>query len=119
MGEAAAKLYDLEERTTVFSEDVIDFLLSLKRHPIVDPLMTQLVRSATSIGANYCEADDANTTKEFRYRISLSAREAHETKYFCRLLAKAVPAKADEARRLWKEADELNRILKTIHRKTA
>lgn len=108
--------FDLEERTTCFSEAVIDFLQTIRMTAVCDPIVRQLVRSATSIGANYCEADDAGSKKEFRYRISLCQRESRETKYWLRLLAKACPDQAVAMRPLWKEADELNRIFATIHR---
>ncbi len=82
------------------------------------PLISQLVKSATSIGSNYCEADEAGSKKEFKYRISVCCRESRETKYWFRMNAAAAPSKADEARSLWKEADELNRIFAAIQRKT-
>jgi hypothetical protein len=59
------QVYDLEERTAVFGEAVIAFTLSMKRNPIISPLLTQLIRSGTSVGANYCEADDAESKKDF------------------------------------------------------
>lgn len=111
--------FDLEERTTRFSEAVVEFLRTLVLDAINDPIVRQLVRSATSIGANYCEADDAGTKKEFSYRISLCQRESRETKYWLRLLAKACPVQAEAMRSLWKEADELNRIFAAIHRSAA
>jgi len=73
--------YDLEERTAVFGEKIIKFAKSLKRNPINNPLISQIVRSGTSIGANYMEADAANTKKDFRYRISLCRKESKETKH--------------------------------------
>jgi four helix bundle protein len=80
----------------------------VKLTPITSPLVSQLVRAATSIGANYCEAAEAGSDKEFWYRVSISNREARETKHWLRMLAHAVPPYKDEIRRLWKEAHELN-----------
>jgi len=75
------KRYDLEERTSRFGEAIIGFA----RHVLIDaatePLVRQLVRAGTSIGANYCEADDAGSKKEFQYRISVCKRESRESKY--------------------------------------
>jgi hypothetical protein len=67
-GDQSAR-FDLEERTGAFSERVIDFALTIERNPVTLPLISQLVRAATSIGANYCEADDAETKKDFRHKI--------------------------------------------------
>ena len=108
--------YDLEERTALFGENMIEFLQQLPASDITGPLIRQLVRSGTSIGANYAEADEGGTKKEFRNFISICKRESKESKYWLRMIAKAVPAKKAEARVLWREADELNRIFAAIHR---
>ncbi|MEQ9410428.1 MAG: four helix bundle protein [Fuerstiella sp.] len=108
--------FDLEERTASFGEAVIRFVMPIRWTPVTKPLISQLVRAATSIGANYCEADESGTRKEFRYRISLSRREARETRYWLRMLVSAIPELADDARVLWKEADELTRIFAAIHK---
>jgi len=107
-------VFNLEERTAVFGECVIDFVRSVKRDEITKPLLNQCVRSGTSVGANYVEADEADTKKEFKYRIGLSRREARETKHWLRMIVKASPAHAETARTLWKEADELIRIFSRI-----
>jgi four helix bundle protein len=73
--------FDLGERTARFGESVIDFAGSIKRTPITSPLINQVIRAATSIGANYCEASEAGSDKEFWYRISISTRESRETTY--------------------------------------
>jgi four helix bundle protein len=112
-----SRRFDLEERTARFGEAVIQYARRVPRDPINDPLTGQLVRSATSIGANYCEADDAGSKKEFRYRISICKRESRETKHWLRMLAAAVPTMKDEARPLWTEAKELHLIFAAIHRK--
>ena len=113
------KPFDLNERTALFGEAVIRFVGTTRLDPVSSPLVTQLVRSATSIGANYCEADEAGSKKEFRYRISLCKREARETKHWFRMLSASMPDMANEARTLWKEANELNLIFASIYRKTA
>ncbi|PIR89429.1 MAG: hypothetical protein COU07_00825 [Candidatus Harrisonbacteria bacterium CG10_big_fil_rev_8_21_14_0_10_40_38] len=53
------KKFDLEERTARFGENVIKFCKKIPKTPITTPLVTQLIKSGTSVGANYCEADDA------------------------------------------------------------
>ena len=111
--------FDLAERTARFGEEAIRFARSVKLDAITSPLVRQFVRSATSIGANYCEADESGSKKEFRYRISICVRETRETKHWLRMLAQAHPQGAPQSHLLWKEADELSRIFATIHRRSA
>ena len=111
--------FDLEERTAVYGESVIHFCERFPRTAITKPLIRQLVRASTSIGANYCEADESATKREFRYRISLCRRESRETRHWLRMLVAAIPDARDEARLLWKEANELTKIFAAIHRSSA
>ena len=111
--------YDLEERTAVFGENVIKYCQTLPKSNITAPLINQLVKAATSVGANYCEADDAESKKDFRHKIGISKKEARGSKHFLRMLAVAVPSSKDELRILWKEAKELNLILNTVYRKVS
>src|SRR6187401_3275153 len=117
-GEGGQQKFDLAERTAAFGEAVIEFVVALPRNAITSPLISQLVRSATSVGLNYCEADEAGSRKEFKYRISVCRRETRETKLSLRFVVKAVPDKKDAARPLWQESHELNRIFAAIHRNT-
>ena len=117
-GESGGREFDLDERTAVFGEAVIAFVKKVKLDAVTSPLVTQLVRSSTSVGANYDEADEAPTKKDFRYRISVCKKEARETKRWLRMLAAAVPALKDQARVLWKEANELSLIFAAIYRRS-
>lgn len=110
--------YDLEERTAIFGENVIKFLKTIPENSITKPLKLQLIRSATSIGANYCEADGADTKKDFVHKIGISKREAKETRYWFRMLSTAYPEAADECRVFWKEAQELSFIFASIIKNT-
>jgi four helix bundle protein len=110
--------YDLEERTAVFGETVIEFCLELPRTAVTGPLISQLIRSGTSIGANYCEADDAESKKDFRHKVGICRKEARETKYWLRMIAKAAATRKIEARPLWTEAKELHLIFAAIVRTT-
>ena len=116
-GTTAEKVFDLEERTALFGEEVIDFCKPIKLTAITDPLVRQIIRSGTSVGSNYCEADDAVSKKEFRQKIGTCKKESRETKFWLRMIAKAEPAHADPARSLWKEANELHLIFASIFRK--
>lgn len=110
--------YDLAERTAAFGEAVIRFSRTIRRDAVTMPLISQLVRSSTSIGANYVEADEAGSKKEFRYRISVCRRETKETQHWLRMIVAAAPDAAEPARIHWQEAKELVRILETIYRKS-
>jgi len=106
--------YDLEKRTAKFGEDIIKFAKTILQNQISAPLITQLVKAGTSVGANYCEADDAESGRDFRHKIGICKKEARETKYWLRMIAVAIPASAEEARKLWNEAKELNLIFNAI-----
>ena len=85
------KKWDLEERTAKFGEDIILFCKKVPRNPITIPLITQLVKAGTSVGANYCEADDAESKKDFRHKIGIVKKESRESKHFIRMIVVAVP----------------------------
>ena len=108
------KIYDLEERTARFGENILDFVKSLPRNPINNPLISQTVRSGTSIGANYMEADGAESKLDFRHKIALCKKESKETQHWLRMIAHVNPEKRDEAMKLWNEAHELTLIFSAI-----
>jgi four helix bundle protein len=110
------KPYDLEERTAVFGESVIDFAKLVSNNEITRPLISQIVRSGTSVGANYVEADDAVSNKEFRNKIATCKKEARETKHWCRMIVRAVPEMREKAKLIWQEAKELHLIFAAILR---
>lgn len=109
--------FDLEERTAKFGEAIIKFCRSLPKDEITKPLVNQLVKCATSVGANYCEADDAESGRDFKHKIGICKKEAREAKHFLRMSAVAVPNAKNQARILWSEAKELNLIFNSIHKK--
>ncbi|HHT9115096.1 MAG: four helix bundle protein [Planctomycetes bacterium] len=108
------RVYDLEERTAKFGENILEFVKILERNEINRPLISQIVRSATSIGANYMEADGAESKKDFQHKIALCKKEAKETRHWLRMIAKANPKRVTIARDLWKEAQELALIFSSI-----
>jgi len=107
----------LEERTALFGEAIIRFARKIPHNPANNRLTDQLVGAGTSIGANYCEADDAVSKKDFRNKIGTCKKEARETKFFLRMIATAEPQLKPEARVLWQEAKELHLIFCAIWRK--
>jgi four helix bundle protein len=106
--------YTLEERTTKFSEQIISFCRSLKKDIVNSPLISQLIRAATSIGANYMEANGASSKKDFKNKICICKKEARETKYWLQIIAQSNPERKEECRRLWQEAQELTLIFSKI-----
>jgi four helix bundle protein len=110
------KIYDLEERTAKLGEDIVKFAKKIPQNPIDNPLINQLIRSGTSVGANYCEADDAESGKDFRHKIGICKKEARETKHWLRMIAIACPELRKETVGLWQEAKELNLIFNAIIR---
>ena len=110
--------FDLEERTARFGEEVIGFAKRLPFNPVNNRLIDQLVGAATSVGANYCEADDAVSKKEFIVNINRCRKESRETKFFLRMVASAEPSVKSQARLLWRETKELKLIFAAIVRST-
>lgn len=108
--------YDLEARTAKFGETVIEFLKLVPSGPRTNRLSDQLTGCGTSVGGNYCEADDAISKKEFIKIIGTCRKEARECKFFIRMLAKACPDLRDEAIPLWREASEPHLIFSRIGR---
>jgi four helix bundle protein len=91
VGETGKSRYDLEERTANFGERTVRFAKRIPINAVTEPLIRQLVRSSASVGANYCEAGDAGSKKEFLYRISICKRESRETKHWLRVVAAGAP----------------------------
>jgi four helix bundle protein len=106
--------YDLEERTAKFAESVIAFTKCLTLSPINSRLISQVVGSSGSIAANYCEAVEGESKKDFVHKIGIAKKEIKETKLWLRLLAKAHPEKSEELKGIWKEAQELLLIFSKI-----
>ena len=111
--------YNLEERTAIFGEEIIKFCISIKKTEITRPLITQLIKAGTSVGANYSEADDAESGKDFKHKIGICKKEARESKHFLRMMAVLLDNREhlQQARNLWNEAKELNLIFNAIYRK--
>jgi len=108
------RVFDLEERTAKFGETIIDFVRTLPNDRVNNELIGQIVRSATSIGANYMEADSAESKKDFRHKIAICKKESKETKHWLRMLGKANPNKNEGCKTLWSEAQELTLIFSSI-----
>jgi len=110
--------YDLEERTYKFACDVMCFVKSLPRTITNLENVRQLVRSAGSIGANYIEANEALSRKDFLMRVKICRKEAKETIYWLRLLDIADDSGKKSSDSLRCEAAELMKIFGAIIEKT-
>ena len=108
------KTFDLEERTAKFGENVIKLCSEIKPSAINNPLINQTIRSATSIGANYMEANGASSKADFANKIFLCKKESQETKYWLRMLLSCNLEKNEEIQLLWKECQELVLIFQKI-----
>ncbi len=106
--------YDLKERTAKFGEAVIDFCRELRKDNINNPLISQIIRSATSIGANYMEADGAGSKKDFQNKILISKKEAKETQHWLRMLLRTNFELKEKIEVLSQEAKELTLIFSKI-----
>ena len=106
--------YDLEERTAKFGENIIELCKRVPKTVVTTPIISQLVRAGTSIGANYSEANGAASKKDFKNKIFICKKEAIETKYWLRMLAKADENFKNECKILWKETQELTLIFSKI-----
>jgi four helix bundle protein len=104
------QIYDLKERTAKFGESIIGFAKQIPKNPVTIPLITQITRSGTSVGANYHEADCAETKRDFEHKLGICKKEANETKHWLRMIAAAIPDLTDASRVLWQEAHELTLI---------
>ena len=108
------KKHDLEERTEKCGEDTIEFAKKVPKNIVTIPLVSQLVRAGTSVGSNYCEADCAESRRDFERKLGICSKEVKETKHWLKMIAKAAPVLRLEALKLMKEANELDLIFITI-----
>ncbi len=110
--------FDLEERTLTFAKQVIRLCKTLPRDTISRELVGQLVRASGSVGANYREANEALSRKDFSLRVRIARKEAKETHYWLQLLREAHPTLNNgEMGSLLQESIELRKILSSIANK--
>ncbi len=110
--------FDLEQRTPSFAKDVIRLCKQLPQNVINREIVGQLVDSSGSVGANYREANDALSKKDFSHRIKIVRKEAKETCYWLELLLEANPDRKIEIDRLFNESTELKEIFSAIVNKS-
>lgn len=108
--------YDLEERTRKFAIDIVRFAKNIPNTPAYWRIISQIVGSGTSVGANYCEATEGVSARDFMHKISISNKEIKETKYWLKLMQELEEQLKPKALVLWNEAHELHCIFSKILR---
>jgi four helix bundle protein len=109
--------YDFEDRTINFSVDIIKFLNGIPYSLDMLIVKKQLIRSATSIGANYFEANGSATDKDFKSKLMISRKEAKETNYWLRVLKRLRRHESRKIQSLIDESEELIKITSSISKK--
>lgn len=110
--------YDLVDRVERFGQLIICFSKIIPINTINLPLISQLIRSGTSIGANYCEADNAESRKGYIHKVGIAKKEAKETIYWLKMVITAEPKLKEKSMVIYQEAKELNLIMSAIVKKS-
>ena len=113
-----SKKYDLEDRTLEFGKRIIQLAKALPKNSINFNLIDQVIRSGTSMGANYREANETATKKDFLFRIRICRKEGKETIYWLNLIIEANPEFAEKIKPLLQETVELVKIFAAIAEKS-
>ncbi len=114
MAQVTKNKFDLEERTAKLGENIIDLCKKISQDSISKPIINQLIRAGTSIGANYMEANGASSKKDFKNKIFICKKEAQETKHWLRMVNRYIPELNTEIKKLWVETQELTMIFQKI-----
>ena len=112
------KRYDLEDRTLEFAKRVIRLSKSLPKNSSNFNLIDQVLRSGTSMGANYREANETETKKDFLFRARICRKEGKETIYWLNLIIEANPEFSERIKPLLQETTELVKIFAAIAEKS-
>jgi len=110
--------YDLEERTLEFAKGIIRLCQKLPKNTINFKLIEQLIDSAGSVGANYREANEKLSKKDFAHRMKITRKECKETTYWLELLKEANQDSGKEIDDFIKESKELRNIFTSIIEKS-
>ena len=115
------KEYNLEEKLERFGENIIELAKKVSKNTITIPIINQIIRSGTSIGANYMEANGASSKRDFKNKIHICKKETMETKHWLRMIAKADSGTKEKCRELWQEAHGyakmFSKIIGTLNKK--
>jgi len=106
--------YDLAERTARLAEGIIVLCKKINLNTVNRPVVDQLVRAGTSVGANYAEANGASSKQDFRNKIFICRKESQETRYWLRILGKCESECGADINRLQEECRQLILIFQKI-----
>jgi len=113
-----SKQYDLEERTLRFAKEVMELVSTLPKTMANIEIMKQVIRSSSSVGSNYIEANEALSKKDFTMRVKICRKEAKESRYWLRLIEVKREDAEKRKQSLINEATELMKIFGSIVEKT-
>ncbi len=108
------KPYNIRHRAYYFSKEIIFFVRNTKYERIESSLFDQLIRSATSIGANVIEGKAGSSKKDWMKFYTIALKSANETKYWLCLIRDTILTEKEEINKLIKEADEISKIIASI-----
>lgn len=108
---------NLQKRIVKFSSSIYQLTKSYKNEEFLTSTLKQVIRSSTSVGANYSEAQSAISNKDFHFKIRIALKEMKETNYWLNFLIEIIPGSI-ELPTLEEESVELLKILGTISKKT-
>lgn len=112
--EEAYKPYNIKHRCFYFSKDVISFVSSCKYDKVFYSLFDQLVRSATSVGANLAEGSSGSSKRDWLKFLIIALKSSNETKYWLCLIRDTMEVSRDEINKLIIEAEEISKIIASI-----
>lgn len=118
MNKMKNKTYDLEERTLEFAKGIVRLCKKLRKDEINIRIIGQLIDASTSVGANYREANEALSKRDFLYRMKITRKECKESSYWLELLEEANKNLKDEIDSSIKESQELRNIFTSIINKS-
>ena len=116
MKEEKTKTYDLEDRTLAFAKNIRKFARSFPKDFVAYEDIKQVIRSSGSVGANYIEANNALSKKDFQMRVKIYKKEAKESRYWLQLLETVSDSTEQQRIELEKESEELTYIFAAILR---
>jgi four helix bundle protein len=110
--------YNLENRLVLFSKESIKICKTININIINKSIVHQFIRSSNSIGANYHEANNACSKKDFVNKLYISLKEANETRYWLQLLCTSNPEKITQFKNLNNECQQIIKIIQSIINKS-
>ncbi|MDI3318179.1 four helix bundle protein [Pinibacter soli] len=114
LSEEDSKPYNIRHRCFYFSKEVILFVKDFEYENVFSSLFNQLVRSATSIGANVIEGKAGSTKKDWQNYYSIALKSANETKYWLCLIRDTITVQKDRVNELIEEANEISKIIASV-----